>query len=293
MIGLDHILVQHANSMGVADYPAGASFGPRHCTNYEFVWIVSGDVEWIADDERYAMPAGSVCLCRPGETDSFIWDPGKRTRHGFIHFEIEDKNHVLGNPRDWPRIIQCGEEQFLIRLLNHVIYTAQADDRISQTLAVQGLKHALLCFIYERAQGVSVETGIEEHPIISKSMDYVRNQWQLHGMHSPAVEEIAAAIDVSRGHLVRIFKQELGVSPAQCLRNIRLDHAAMILARSDISVQDIAEECGFENQFHFSRAFKQQYKVSPKQYRIDIKAGTYQPKLIRAKQRRLSQNLLT
>lgn len=277
--------------MGLADYPAGTRFGPRTSRDFELVWIVSGDVEWICNDETYQMPQGSLCLCKPGTRDSFIWDPQKRTRHGFIHFSVDDPHQVLGPVHEWPLIFHCGREEFLIRLLNHVIHMGQDPDPISQSLAQQGLKHALLCFIYQRAEGIQVDSGIEDHPIIAKAMRYLRDFWRQHGMTSPSVEQIANGIDVSRGHLVRIFKQEIGMSPAHCIRGLRLDHAAMMLSRSNISVQDIAEECGFENQFHFSRAFKQQYGLAPSDYRKEIQAGKQQPMIVRAKVRQLVRYL--
>ena len=277
--------------MGLADYPAGTRFGPRTCSSFELGWIVSGDVEWICDDEVYQMPQGSVCLCKPGVRDYFIWDPNKRTRHGYIHFFVDDPHQVLGPVQDWPVIFQCGREEFLIRLLNHVIHTGQNPDPISQSLAHQGLKHALLCFVYQRAEGIQADSGVEDHPIIAKSMEYLRDYWRQHGMSSPSVEQIANGIDISRGHLVRIFKQEIGMSPANCIRGLRLYHAAMMLSRSNISVQDIAEECGFENQFHFSRVFKQEYGIAPSAYRKEIQSGKQRAMIVRAKVRSLARYL--
>jgi AraC-like DNA-binding protein len=279
------------NPMGIADYPAGARLGPRTCPNFEFVWIISGDVEWTCGDETFPLPQGSVCLVRPGDRDAFVWDPKKRTRHGFIHFNVDDPHQVMGPLREWPQVYHCGREEFLIRLLNHLIHLAQHPDPISQSLAQQSLKHALLCFVFRRAEGVQADSGLEEHPIIAAAMDYVRDFWKHHHMASPSVDQIAHAVGVSRGHLVRLFKQEIGMSPAHCLRGIRLDHAAMMLARSNISVQHISEECGFENQFHFSRAFKQQYRVSPRTFRQDAHAGKQRPMLVKAKIRELSRYL--
>ena len=291
---LDHVEIDLSNhGRGLADYPAGSRFGPRHCASYEFVWIIAGDVEWICNDSSFQLPQGSVCLCKPGDHDSFIWDPRKRTRHGSIHFNLSDTQQVLGPSAAWPQVLHCGREEFLIGFLNHVMHLAQADDSISQVLAVQGLKHALSCFIYQRALGIRVDTSIEEHPLIQAAMNYVHQQWAALGMHNPAVVEIAASIGISRGHLVRLFKQEIGLSPAQCIRNIRLDQAALMLARSDIRIQDIADDCGFENQFHFSRAFKQQYHISPRHYRDEIKAGKQQTHLVKAKIRQLSRNLFS
>jgi transcriptional regulator GlxA family with amidase domain len=47
----------------------------------------------------------------------------------------------------------------------------------------------------------------------------------------------------------------------------RLMHARQLLRTTDKAVSDIAIECGFENNSHFSRLFKENYSISPLQYR--------------------------
>ncbi|NRA38728.1 MAG: AraC family transcriptional regulator [Planctomycetes bacterium] len=286
------LLYKDSNAMGIADYPAGSRFGPRNSQSFEFVWIISGDVEWICDGESHLMAPGSICLVQPDAVDSFIWDSHQRTRHGYIHFQIKDHDSEQLARQNWPKTFQCGNDEFLLRLLNHVIFLAQNKDDISQNLAAQGLNHATLCFIHQRAQGVRVDSGIEENPYIQKSMEYVRSQWRARGMHNPAVDDIATAVGLSRGHLVRLFTNELGMSPAQCIRSIRLDHAANMLTRSNMTVQDISEECGFENQFHFSRAFKKAYTLSPRHYREHILAGKQVAFPVRAKVQQLAQQFI-
>src|SRR5262245_48279513 len=83
-------------SSGIATYPSGATFGPRTMYDYEFVWIIEGEVEYRWGKRVVAAPSGAVVLCRPGAVDFFRWDPRRRTRHGFFHF------HILDTPHDWP-----------------------------------------------------------------------------------------------------------------------------------------------------------------------------------------------
>lgn len=80
-----------------------------------------------------------------------------------------------------------------------------------------------------------------------------------------------------RRHLFRAFRAELGASPAEAQRLLRLDRAAVLLARSNLQVQEIAEATGFASPFHFSRAFRKIYGRSPRAFRAAIAAGAPLP----------------
>src|SRR4051812_43308752 len=80
--------------LGQADYPPGATFGPRMLSDFELVWIVQGNVVWRCGDDEHALGPSSVVLCRPKMRDAFDWDRKRRTRHGYIHFDLEDPRGV-------------------------------------------------------------------------------------------------------------------------------------------------------------------------------------------------------
>ena len=56
-------------------------------------------------------------------------------------------------------------------------------------------------------------------------------------------------------------------SPQTFIRTLRLKHAGQLLRESTDPVSEIAAQVGFLEPTHFSRAFKQQFGVSPSQYR--------------------------
>jgi len=60
------------------------------------------------------------------------------------------------------------------------------------------------------------------------------------------------------------------ISPHQYLLSIRLQHAKTLITTSEKPVGDIAFECGFNSLEHFATAYKQQFKLSPTQYRCQL-----------------------
>ena len=86
-------------------------------------------------------------------------------------------------------------------------------------------------------------------------------------MQKMTVKEIADRVEFSESHFMRYFKENMGSSFVDYLREYRLTMAARLLVASDATILSIAEEVGFDNLSYFNRAFKKHYGVTPSQYR--------------------------
>lgn len=64
------------------------------------------------------------------------------------------------------------------------------------------------------------------------------------------------------------FKQHYHNTPASWLKSKKLDLAVHHVLRSELSINQISLECGFEDTSHFIRVFKQKYRLTPLQYRL-------------------------
>ena len=71
----------------------------------------------------------------------------------------------------------------------------------------------------------------------------------------------------SHGHLCRIMKQELGVTPTQYITNLRLQYAANLLATTDYDILSISVQLGFSSLSHFITIFKKKFGMPPSKYR--------------------------
>lgn len=86
---------------------------------------------------------------------------------------------------------------------------------------------------------------------------------------SITVSDTAKHVDMSRRQMERQFKHELGLTPSEVMRHIRLDHAELLLLTTDKSLTDIAAEAGFADDSHFIRIFRQHRRMTPKVFRED------------------------
>ncbi len=275
---------------GLATYPAGAVFGPRTLRDYEFVWIVDGDAVWTIDGVDHAAPAGTLLLARPGMRDGFRWDPHAQTRHGFFHFAIERRGAKLPPERDWPLMLPLGRDDVVRPLFRQLAWLLAVHPPGWEELAQGALRQALLSFIASCCDTPSDE-GDDQHPLIEKVMRHVTEQWSKGRLISPPLTRLAAVADVSRAHLSRVFRAHLGATPMEALRLMRLERATTLLARSNLQIQEIATQTGFENPFHFTRQFTRTYGCSPRAFRRRLAEGMNLPTIRLVKVRRLSARL--
>lgn len=83
--------------------------------------------------------------------------------------------------------------------------------------------------------------------------------------------EIADDADLSRRQIERLFRQEMGRSPARYYLEIRLDRARHLLVQSSMPVVEVAVACGFVSASHFSKCYREVYNRSPQQERAERK----------------------
>ncbi len=81
------------------------------------------------------------------------------------------------------------------------------------------------------------------------------------------VQHLAQMLNVSTPHFCRLFKEAMGLSPYQYILAQRIKLAKKLLSESDLSIAEVALQCGFTDQSHFSLQFRRFAGITPKLYR--------------------------
>jgi AraC family transcriptional regulator len=81
------------------------------------------------------------------------------------------------------------------------------------------------------------------------------------------IEDIAAAIGLSKSHFSRAFKGSVGISPMAYVAARRIERAKSMVVACAQSLADVALSCGFANQSHLNRQFRRLVGVTPGQWR--------------------------
>jgi AraC family transcriptional regulator len=83
----------------------------------------------------------------------------------------------------------------------------------------------------------------------------------------PCMADVARACSLSVGRLIRGFRQATGMPPHRWLRAFRVERAKDLLLTSNLSLAQVAYECGFADQSHFTRVFAATIGTSPGAWR--------------------------
>ena len=82
-----------------------------------------------------------------------------------------------------------------------------------------------------------------------------------------SVQALSTRVNLSQTRFRQLFKEETGRSPMQYLRDLRIQHAELLLRTTFFSVKEITFMSGEKDVSHFVRYFKKQYGLTPSEFR--------------------------
>lgn len=111
---------------------------------------------------------------------------------------------------------------------------------------------------------------INQHPATSKldqkQVDKIDQYIDRNIGSKISVEDLADLLRCSKFYFLREFKKFVGITPYQYLLNKRLEQARMLLSAPQNTISSVGFDLGFNDQSHFTKAFKNQFGLTPKQF---------------------------
>lgn len=136
-----------------------------------------------------------------------------------------------------------------------------SDKRITYELDIKSVLCNLLSLVVSEYYIDSDD--IEKCDRLIPVMDYIKCNYkeQIH------ISELSGILNICDDHLIRLFRETIGITPMKYINKIRLVEAQKMLVNTDYSVTEISYRVGFSNIGYFSKVFTDVFKQTPSQYR--------------------------
>lgn len=131
-------------------------------------------------------------------------------------------------------------------------------------------------FIANKTREFKITSRLENDDLLNKMMEGVSNHFDYvefikeyissSYMEDITFSDLCKVAHISRSHLSKLFNKEVGCSFPKYLSRYRINKALEILKKENIQLKEVANLVGYKDYSHFSKAFKNQVGISPKQY---------------------------
>lgn len=245
------------------------SFGPAARNHYLFHYVISGTGTLMADDSKgntktYSVKSMQGFMIFPGQITTYIADKELPWEYVWVEFDgLRAKSiaESAGLTMDTP-IYHAQSKSLREDMMNEMLYMTQ--NRESSPFHLIGHLYLFLDYMMRSSAGTNIQKGSQLRDFyIHEALNFMEHNFQ----NDISVEEVAAVCGLNRSYFGKIFKQAVGKSPQEFLLSYRMAKAAELLKLTQFSIGDISQAVGYDNQLHFSRAFKNIYGVSPREWR--------------------------
>lgn len=233
----------------------------------EVVYVIKGSVELGVGKELYHLNEGDLGVVFPNIIHHYqVFAEGENTA---IYLFIEP-TLFTGFLEDLK--LYCPENPVITKenLQSDIVSAVKMLTKIDAEKSLMSHAYAqmILAYVFTNVKLVEKDS-VKDDNLIYNAVSYVAMNFR----ESISLENMAQDLGVSKYVLSRMFAKTFHCNFCKYVNKIRLNYAVSYLENSDISITELCLECGFDSQRTFNRVFKEEYKMTPREYRYHIHAG--------------------
>lgn len=271
-----HAIFPNENYLDIRPYQYGweacaslHSFGPFTRNHFLFHYIIRGCGTLYShasngEIHEYHLTANQGFLICPGQINLYTADELQPWEYVWLEFDGMRAQEFLlkaGLSQDAPIYNPLTTEQGNL-LSDHMLYFTKNTDR--SPLHLVGHLALFLDDLIEFSASPQKMPEKKEHDYyIHEAIVYIQQNYQ----RDLSIDDVAGFCKLSRNYFSRRFKELTGSTPQEFLIKQRLTNACELLKTTDAPIKNIAIQCGYPNQLHFSQAFKKYCGISPREWR--------------------------
>jgi len=277
------VTVREAVHQGTVSYHSHSFF--------EFVFVVSGFSMHSYNNTTSLLTAGDLFAIRPGDAHCYNGAYNNKVYNCLFCEEAlkGDYKEIMSlpgtkqvfdkyGPADWPRIhLNPAEMRDLQKLFDRIIEEKNSR-RSGWELNIKSLLVQFLVFFSRQYDEHYISEGRNDR----QYLDYVRRALgfvEENYNKNFSVRDMAKSTGVSADYLTRQFRQVIGITPVEYIRNFRFAKAMDMLKSEDLKISDISARAGFNSFSHFTREFRSVFGITPTEYKKNNKINNKQEQM--------------
>ncbi|HEM6398048.1 TPA: AraC family transcriptional regulator [Streptococcus suis] len=250
---------------GAEQCDSGYSFGPTIRDNYVLHFITNGKGKISINGETTELTAGDIFVLPKNQSIFYQADENSPWTYTWVGFSGSRAETILSQTRLLEKYFLHShlESEILKKMIDINQTEVQSLPMITELILIGHLNQLLAALVQEFPNDSLKEASTLAKTYVHHAIKIIHSQY-----NSPVkVSAIAEKLALSRSYLYKIFKQETGYSIKDYIVQVKMNHACQLLANPDLSITEIANSVGYFDPLVFSSAFKNQYYMSPSDYR--------------------------
>lgn len=231
---------------------------------YILIYCESGK-GWIKyDGEKIFLERNQVFILPKKEAHSYGADTQDPWSIYWIHFLGEDTELVssmIGKKTNT-------DESHSSRPHDRFMLFEEMFQNLAMGYSPENLEYVSYCLTYFLASIKYVTQfreikNVKEMDMVQKSIHYMKNNLE----KNLELADIAQHVGYSPSHFGNLFHEKTSYSPMGYYNQLKIQRACSFLQFSDLKIKEIAFRLGYYDPFHFSKSFKKETRLTPKEYR--------------------------
>ena len=235
-----------------------------------FIYCVKGRGWCEAGGHLHTVRPGDLLILPPGAPHGFGPQASAPWTVHWVHAVGAHVAEYLSELAVGPQtpVLHVGEEPQLIRLFSEILRSLQRGAAFANLLQASNTLAYLLALLVQKRQATAPEAG-DTVQKVAGAIIYMSE----HVDEPLRVSTLARLAGLSADYFAQLFKVQTGCSPRDYLHLLRIHRACRLLQTTALGIKQIADQLGYQDQFHFSRKFKGFQGLSPTEYRSKATAG--------------------
>ena len=242
--------------------------GDRYFTkrdNYEGFLLLAtfeGCGKVVCGGQSCVLEKGRAVIIDCGAYHEYSTLPGNRWGFYYMHFNALAMEGYQSALVAKLTPVKLRIEKHFWQLMDQVYQTSFKSDVISYAIQSNAISNILTELLHSIAEDHTSPTQLTR-PDITKLAEYIQNNFT----RQLSLDDFSAIAHLSKHHLIRAFKTQIGMSPYKYLHMCRINKAIQLLKDPEMSASQIAYAVGYNDPIVFTRHFKAFHNITPGEYR--------------------------